>query len=491
MGLRYSSLLLTCHQNSEPKDGAFTALSCSLQQDIGRSVERSLRSPLEHTRSAMSAVTFDCFERAETITESTEDGDSIMSAESRTRPVPGQSPVLTRAACVRPGSCQVPGGVQGGSWRVPDGIATLPAIIATLNTSRCFTTPYNMQVPVRPPDGFRAVRLRRRFGVFRRTGPERFGDRAGPKIGRQPSGSPPVSVQVPFGSAKKHAEHTNYRHINMERSFLGLGLLAILGLLTGTEAQACPGRFKGFNGRCYGYFGGGRPASYRDAARFCTGLGAELFMMRDPTEVARLKQLLSNKAQDATEVTRLKQVLSRQNLKSFWVGLTGEKTPDSWTWSDGDSLAADFLGEGGGGILPKIALGSEQYLKSFWVGLTGEITPGSWTWQDVKSFWVALTGEITPGSWTWSDAAALTAGDFTAWDGDKLQNLKSFWVGLTDETSPGSSSWTWSDGTALTAGDFTAWDGDKLCAFARKQNNYRWGVTGCGEKRAFICVKDP
>ncbi|KAI8514711.1 hypothetical protein Bbelb_073020 [Branchiostoma belcheri] len=29
----------------------------------------------------------------------------------------------------------------------------------------------------------------------------------GAKIGRQPSGSPPVSVQVPFGSAKKHAEH--------------------------------------------------------------------------------------------------------------------------------------------------------------------------------------------------------------------------------------------------------------------------------------------
>ncbi|XP_078664040.1 C-type lectin 16-like [Branchiostoma floridae x Branchiostoma belcheri] len=181
----------------------------------------------------------------------------------------------------------------------------------------------------------------------------------------------------------------------MERSFLGFSLLAILGLLTGTDAQACPGRFKGFNGRCYGYFGGGKPASYREAARFCTELGAEIFMMRDPTEVARLKQLLS-----------------KQNLKSFWVGLIGDTTPGSWTWADADSRDDR----------------RQQNLKSFWVGLTGDITPGSWTW---------------------------------------------------------------SDGAALTAGDFTAWDGDKLCAFARKQNNYRWAVSGCGEKRAFICVKDP
>ncbi|KAI8491285.1 hypothetical protein Bbelb_309180 [Branchiostoma belcheri] len=60
------------------------------------------------------------------------------------------------------------------------------------------------------------------------------------------------------------------------------------------------------------------------------------------------------------------------------------------------------------------------------------------------------------------------------------QDLKSFWVGLTGDITPGS--WTWNDGAALAAGDFTACDGDKLCAFARKQNGYRWGVTGCGER---------
>ncbi|KAI8489406.1 Galactose-3-O-sulfotransferase [Branchiostoma belcheri] len=221
---------------------------------------------------------------------------------------------------------------------------------------------------------------------------------------------------------------TNYWHINMVRLFLGLGLLAILGLLTGTEAQACPGRFKGFNGRCYGYFGGGKPASYRDAARFCTGLGAEIFMMRDPTEVARLKQLLS-----------------KQNLKSFWVGLIGDITPGSWTWADADSR------------------------------------------DDRRQHVTTIT---TLSSMLQAKPEEFLGRPYRrhhAWLVDL--NLKSFWVGLTGDITP--VSWTWSDGAALAADDFTAWDGDKLCAFARKQNNYRWGVTGCGEKRAFICVKDP
>ncbi|XP_066265768.1 killer cell lectin-like receptor subfamily B member 1B allele B isoform X2 [Branchiostoma lanceolatum] len=115
----------------------------------------------------------------------------------------------------------------------------------------------------------------------------------------------------------------------MSRTFfaLGLGALAMLGLLTSVGAQACPGRYKGFNGACFGFFGGGRPARYPDAVRFCTAQGAELYMMRDPAEVIRLKQLLS-----------------KQKLKSFWVGLTEETAaPRTWTWSNGDALGeGDF-----------------------------------------------------------------------------------------------------------------------------------------------------
>ncbi|CAH1251167.1 Hypp9015 [Branchiostoma lanceolatum] len=182
-------------------------------------------------------------------------------------------------------------------------------------------------------------------------------------------------------------------HIIMGRTFfaLGLGALAMLGLLTSVDAQACPGRYKGFNGACFGFFGGGRPARYPDAVRFCTAQGAELYMMRDPAEVIRLKQLLS-----------------KQKLKSFWVGLTEETA-----------------------------------------------APRTWTCQKLKSFWVGLTEETAaPRAWTWSNGDALGEGDYTDW-GEPADNT------------------------------------DMSCAYARKENGYKWSVTSCGDKKAFICKKDP
>ncbi|XP_035665018.1 struthiocalcin-2-like [Branchiostoma floridae] len=151
----------------------------------------------------------------------------------------------------------------------------------------------------------------------------------------------------------------------MGRTFLGLGVLAMLGLLTGADAVACPGRYKGFDGKCYGFFPGG---SYPEAVRFCSRQGAQLYMMRNPTEVFRLKQLLS-----------------KQPLKSFWVGLTDENTSRTWAWSNGD---------------------------------------------------------------------ALGVGDFTDW-GNPADN------------------------------------DDQACVYARKESGYKWAVTGCGQKKAFICKKDP